>query len=282
MTNKLIIDFHHHLLQEENYAEKLIEKMDEAGIGITCLSGLGIGKGKEQENNYDKFNLGSLSPDNTDVLKVMKKYPDRFIGLGVINLGRDNSEKVHKLHKLGFRGLKVTRPLNNYDADEYLPIYREAEELGMPILFHTGLILVTPYDGEDDVSSERMRPILIDRVARKFPKLKIVLAHLGVPWFEETATLARFHDNIYVDITGSSFGWRNRMCPNDFQKLFYWENAFDKIIFGTDVHADQINEAYQDHKRICNLLNLSKETQTRIFNGNAAELLGLRVKEERG
>jgi len=274
MNKKTVIDFHHHLLGEKDYADKLINKMDEVGINITCLSGLGIGKGHDKYS-LDKFNLGSLSPDNDDVLDVIKKYPKRLIGFGVINLGKDNPEKVRNLYNLGFKGVKVTRPLKNYNDDEYLSIYNEADKLGMPVLFHTGMVLVTPYDAEDDVCNDRMRPILVDRIARRFPKLKIIIAHLGVPWFEEATILARFHENIFVDLTGASLGWRNRLSPNDYQKLFFWENAFKKIVFGTDVHANQINDVYHDQARLFDLLNLNEETQAAIFSGNAVQFLKL-------
>ena len=41
----------------------------------------------------------------------------------------------------------------------------------------------------------------------------------------------------YVDLTGGRLGWRNRFSAADFHRLFYWEGAFGKIVFGTDVHA---------------------------------------------
>lgn len=265
-----VIDFHHHLLAEEGYLECLIAACDELGIDKVCLSGLGIkGSGKAD------FGLGLLSPANEDVLTAMEKYPERIVGLGVIRLGIDNAGKVDELYRQGFRGLKVTRPLANYDDDAYLPIYERAEELELPILFHTGIILVTPADRDDDVSSARMRPIYIDRIARKFPGLKIVLAHMGVPWFQEASELARFHENVYVDWTGSPRGWRPRKAPTFYQELFYWENAFEKVIFGTDVHAKEMVKIYDDYQRILDLVNVPEVIRKKIFGQTAAKLLHL-------
>lgn len=268
----LMIDVHHHLIGEENYLERLILTMDRIGIDKVCLSGLGIKDGTE---DISAFNLGSLSPGNEDVLKAMKKYPERIIGFGVIRLGRDQVEKVDELFEQGFKGIKVSRPLHDYNHDDYMPIYQRIEQLGMPILFHTGIVLVTQADAEDDVCSDRMRPVKIDRIARRFPNLKIIIAHLGVPWFLEAAEMTRFHKNVFVDLTGSSQGWRNRKSIAFFQETFYWKNAFSKIVFGTDVLAEEMEESYTSQRRIFSLACIPDETQQSIFGGTMAKFLGL-------
>ena len=269
---ELVIDAHHHLIGEEGYVDKLIKTMESVGIDKVCLSGLGIGNGQDDLN---KFNLGSLSPTNDDVLAAMQKYPEHIIGFGVIQLGRDDVNKVDELYKKGFKGIKITRPLADYNHDDYMGIYARIAELNMPILFHTGIVLVTHADAQDDVCSDRMRPIKIDRIARRFPKLKIVIAHLGVPWFTEAAEMARFHENVFVDLTGSNKGWRNRKSITFFQEIFYWENAFSKIIFGTDVVAEEIADSYESQKRILKLAQVSYDVQRRIFGKTMAEILQL-------
>ena len=269
------IDFHHHLLEEDGYADKLVKEMDRLGIQKTCISGLGIGKGRADTTDYSKFNLGSLSPDNDDVLAAIKKYPDRLIGMANIKLGEDGPEAVAGYRKKGFLGLKITRTKKAYNDDCCMPVYDEARRLNMPILFHTGVVLVTPFDGEDDVCSERMRPITLDRVARRFPDLKMVIAHMGYPWFSEAAAMLRFHKNVYGDFTGASMGWRGRRPPQDYLTDLFWPGAFDKIVFGTDTHYNEMNEAMYDQERIFKLLNMGKETMERFFHGNAEFLLGL-------
>lgn len=272
LNRELVIDAHHHLIGEEGYIDKLIKTMKLVGIDKVCLSGLGIGNGLD---DFGKFNLGSLSPSNDDVLSAMQKYPEHIIGFGVIQLGRDNVSRVDELYQQGFKGIKVTRPLADYNHDDYMDIYARIAELNMPILFHTGVVLVTQADVKDDVCSDRMRPIKIDRIARRFPKLKIILAHMGVPWFTEAAEMARFHKNVFVDLTGSNKGWRNRKSTAFFQELFYWENAFNKIIFGTDVVAEEIADSYESQKRIFNLAQVSDNVQRRIFGRTMAEILKL-------
>jgi len=261
-----VIDMHHHILNEPDYVDRMIETMDRLGIEKVCLSGLGIGAGRW---------LGDLSPTNDDVLRAMDRYPDRIIGMGVIRLGKDDDGIVDRLYAAGFRGLKTTRPTKNYDDPAFDPIYERAEQLKMPFLFHTGFILPTEHDKRDDVSSDRMRPVLLDRVARRYPELPIIIAHLGMPWHAEAAEMARFHPNVYVDLTGSAQGWRNRKSPAFFAEMFYWENAFEKIVFGTDVHYSEMGDVLRDHERLFMLLNVPEAVQEKIFGGTAARLFKL-------
>lgn len=268
MTNSKtwIIDMHHHLLNEPDYADRMIETMDQLGIDKVCLSGLGI-----PSDNW----LGDLSPANEDVLRAMDKYPDRIIGMGVIRLGWDPETIVDRLRAQGFACLKTTRPARNYDDPAYDPIYARAEQLRLPFLFHTGFIVPAKTDKQDNVSSDRMRPVTLDRIARAFPDLPILLAHLGMPWHEEAAMMARYHPNVYVDLTGSPKGWRNRKSPHFFQELLYWDDAFGKIVFGTDVHWRDCEESLKDQRRIMSLNNVPASVQQLIFGGTMARLLHL-------
>lgn len=225
----MIVDFHHHLLNEADHLRHLVETCAELDIDRVCLSGLGL-----PSRNW----LGDLSPGNEDVLRAMERHSELILGLGVIRLGREHGpETVDRLRAQGFVGLKTIRPPARYDDPSFWPVFARAEELGLPILFHTGFVLATDRDREDPVSSDHMRPACLDLVARRFPGLRMVAAHLGIPWHEEAAMLARYHSNAFVDLTGSPGGWRNRRAPAWFQEQLYWEDAFDKVVFGTDVHA---------------------------------------------
>ena len=269
------IDFHHHLLEETGYVDNLIKEMDKLGIQKTCISGLGIGKGRTDNTDYRKYNLRSMSPDNDDVLAAIKKYPDRFIGMAYFKLGEDAPDAVAEFKKKGFLGLKINRTKKAYNDDCCMPVYAEAQRLNMPILFHTGIVLVTPFDGEDDVCSERMRPIKLDRVARRFPDLKIVIAHMGNPWFAEAAMLLRIHKNVYADFTGPSMGWRSRRTPDEFLREMWWPYAFEKIVFGTDTHYNEMGDAIYDQEKIFKLLGMSEDILERFFHRNAESLLSL-------
>ncbi len=271
----MIIDFHHHLLGGLDYADTLVREMDKIGTDITCLIGLGIGRNLPKDTRFSTNSLGSMAADNDDVLAAMKRHPQRLLGLAVVNLDKDGPDSIRRYKDQGFSALKVFCPRKDYDHDAYMPIYEQAEAEDMAILFHTGMVLPMPTDKENDVSSERMRPMKLDRVARNFPELKMVLAHLGYPFYDEAAAMLRFHENVYVDFSASSYGWRNRLAPADFRRYLFWEDAFDRVVYGTDVVVTDISNAYREQKLLCRLLNLTKENQEKIFGGNAASLLHL-------
>ena len=91
---------------------------------------------------------------------------------------------VDELGDMGFRGLKTIRPLENYDSKSYYPFYERAEARNMPILFHTGQLFRAPGSGSraEDVSTARMMPWMLDPIARAFPKLTLIGAHLRLPF----------------------------------------------------------------------------------------------------
>ncbi len=266
----MIIDCHHHLLQEPDYAERLVQTCADLGIDRVCMSGLGIGT-----NPW----LGDLSPTNDDALRAMDRYPDTIIGFGVVALGRDDADTVvDRLFAQGFSGLKITRPTARYDDPAFWPVYARAAELQMPILFHTGFVLVTSSDGADGVSSDFMRPVCLDLVARRFPNLRGIVAHLGMPWYEEAATLVRFHPNFVADWTGSRRGWRSHKTPAFLADLFYWDGAYEKVVFGTDVHWRDMEHSLLDQRRILDEIGVAADVQRKILGGT----LGGWLAEVRG
>jgi uncharacterized protein len=265
-NGEFIVDMHHHLLNIPGYADAMVERAGALGIDHVCVSGLGLAS-----DNW----LGDLSPTNDDVLRTMERYPDTIVGFGVIRLGEDDPKRVRELHRQGFKGIKTTRPLHNYDDPVYDEVYAVVQELQMPMLFHTGFILNCKSDPVDNVSSARMRPVQLDRVARTFPKLVIIMAHLGMPWYEEAAQMTRFHANVYVDWTGSPKGWRNRKSPGFFSDLFYWDGAYEKVLFGTDVHCDDMRDALSDYRRILDLNNVDAAVQRKVFGETARAILRL-------
>src|SRR5919205_309767 len=70
-------------------------------------------------------------------LAAQQSFPELVIPMAQIGLDEDGPEVIAELRERGFRGLKITMPSRDYDDQAYYPTYARAEELGMPILFHT-------------------------------------------------------------------------------------------------------------------------------------------------
>jgi hypothetical protein len=261
-NNSPVIDFHAHYARQPDFLPRLLEEMDRAGVDRICLCTAGEG--------FD------MEP-NEKVREAFERHPDRIIGLGFVQLGGDPPELVDELHGQGFRGLKLHNPYSGYDDKAFYPVYERAEQHGMPVLFHTGISMRTPADRKRDVNSDRLRPIRADAVARAFPQMNLVLAHLGVPWHEEASTLARLHPNVYVDLTGAaSGGWRANKNADFYRYHFWWPGGFEKILFGTDIlKVEEYAQAKQWHDGIFRELRLPADTLRKIYGATAARLLRL-------
>ena len=257
----MVVDLHCHLLKEEGYLENLVREAQRLGVSKICLNGLG--------SLYDE--LG-----NEEVEQAFLKYPHLIIGFGHLRLGKDSVEKINELYEAGFRGLKVINPTKNYDDKEFYPYYAQAKKQGMPILFHTGMVKRTAKDKFHDISSERMRPIYLDTIARIFPRLTLIGAHLGGPWFREAVDVLRYNPNVYFDITGSIPGWI-RKTPQFFRNYFWWEGAWEKIVFGSDVHFSQIEKVIANYRGVLEALRLDKTTQNKIFGETAMQILNMKI-----
>src|SRR5262249_9757130 len=44
-------------------------------------------------------------------------------------------------------------------------------------------------------------PILLDKVAISYPNMRIIVAHVGQPWYAETIVLMWKHPKVYADIS---------------------------------------------------------------------------------
>jgi len=259
----MIIDIHEHFGWEEDYLDRLLSAMDEAGIDMACLSPL--------PPHFE-------CPDEDAVMQACEAHPDKLIPFGYLRLGSDGPDWVQDLHDRGFRGLKTHVPPANYDDKRFYPAYEKAEELGLPILFHTGIIVArTENDKKFDINSARMRPIFLDAVARAFPGLNIIAAHLGLPWHMEAAAVTHINPNVYVDL---AFGRHHLFAEYDvdyFGKVFHWKNAWRKVVFGGShfSHAGWILETR--YKQNMEGLHVDGETQDAVLGNTLAKMIGLEL-----
>ena len=263
------IDAHVHIWNSDTYIEDLIKESKKLKIDKICLNGCPFIDGGNQERIIHE-------PLNDKVRDAFLKYPDRIIGFAHIRLGKDKAEIVDEFYTAGFRGIKVINPLSNYDDKEYYPIYAQAEKYKMPILFHTGIVVRTDRDKNYNVSSARQRPVYLDTIARAFPRLSLVGAHLGIPWHEEACLVAQANPNLYFDLSVSpTSGWWENKGASYLKKLLYWEGAWEKIVFGTDVSPGYLEIAMKMYQDILDSAEVPPVVQDKIYGGTMARILGI-------
>jgi predicted TIM-barrel fold metal-dependent hydrolase len=224
---------------------------------------------------------------NEETLSVAKSRPDVLVPFAFVDLWDTvDADEIDKFAEQGFRGLKCISPYYQYDHDLYMPVYQKAEEFGLPIVFHTGLWRAC----EADVLYKRpmltnMHPLTLDRIARSFPKLKIVMAHMGTTIFRrEGAELVRQHQNLYADLAGSG-SWLT-VQAHDLADLLTDSHVeidttfrhFRKLLLGSDSYIGIRSpfEAAQDwYSHTLARVGVPEEIKKGILGGTAAEWLGL-------
>ena len=264
----MIWDIHHHWVNEKGYIDRLLQEMDRLEIERLGL----IAMGEICRDLFVVHEPTGRAVADADLAELIKKYPDRFWGYGYVRPGENKPEYIDKLADMGMKGLKFHMPLNPYDSEEYFDLYAKAAEYNLPCLFHTGIFYLPGLPAKDVVSSENFRPIRLETIAYAFPKLPLIAAHLGVCWTEEAATLCRIVPNIYADLSGRVGGWLSGKSIEWFKQTFYWPEAHKKILFGSDVHAEEVSQTLEQQKQIFIDIGWSEQQLDDVFCNNAKRL----------
>lgn len=271
MADTPIIDIHHHLGNEPDYADRLAEACKRLNVVKICIMAL------------ENWGSGGGFGGNDAVERAFTKYPDLIVGFGHVQGDFEGPEKVQELKDRGFTGLKFMTPRKQYNDESYFPIYEKAEELGMPGLFHMGIVARHRSGHDVRIDCNLMRPIYLDSIARTFPDWTIIGAHLGNPWHEEASMTARWNPNVFFDISGSTL---KKKRPEFLGELLWWDSttrygspdgtsAWDKILFGSDVPYFEIKDVLHDYEVLMKANQLRPEQRYAVRYGTAAKLLGL-------
>lgn len=240
---------------------------------------------------------GRFGPSYERGMEVLQNYAEIFIPVAVIDPEVVDGAEVSRLFDMGYRGLKLIGVARDYDCPDYMPAYARAQDLGMPILFHMGVIgggldysithprrdaaaaqayqrMLAQADrvGPRNVSAIRMSPLHLDTIANRFPRLRIIGAHLGNQGnYEYAASVARWRHNVYFDMSGGETIERHAIE----RKLIGTEIGIEKLVFGSDCGMDDIARHIDRFEAMFDLLELSNDERERLWWRNAAEIYGL-------
>ncbi len=166
---------------------------------------------------------------NEMVADYVGRHPDKLVGFAGID-PRATKDALGSLRRareeFGLRGVALAPAAQDVHptASIAFRIYEAAGELELPLLFHSG-----PHFASK-CKMEYAQPVLLDEVAREFPNLDIVIAHLGYPWVAETLVLLAKHARVYSDIS-----WLLHHPWQAYQALLsaYQYGVMDKLLFGS-------------------------------------------------
>ncbi len=237
---------------------KLIEIMDREGVWRVCLI-----------NYVAEEVLGFTEEVNVFSSNYAKEYPDRLLPFGGIDPSAgDVEERMEELiSKLEIRGIKIHPPHqllypNSY-ATEGLEglevVYAMAEDNGVPVMIHTGTSI---FPGARVRYGE---PLALDDVAIDFPRLQIIMAHGGRPfWMDQAFFLLRRHKNIHFDVSSIP----PRRLLDYFPRL---EEVAGKTLFGSDWPGPMVPGIRRNIDDFLSL-PLSEEAKRAILETNAKQL----------
>lgn len=127
------------------------------------------------------------------------------------------------------RALKLYPTYDHFDPrdERAFPLYEKAIELDIPVHFHMG------YTGTVNAPMRYQMPWLLDEVGIKFPRMKVIVAHLGFPWVDECPCLLAKHRYWCADIAYWG-GFPPEELLNAMRKFKYMCGGFDRLLHGSE------------------------------------------------
>lgn len=239
-------------------AADFIGMMDAAQVDVAVIHG------EDQETTFKK------KIPNETVARLVERYPTRFIGFAGVDPHKPTAVEQldHDIRELGLRGAMLSpwEHLLYSNDDKYLPIYERCVELDIPVWIHTSSNL------SPQIAMDFGHPLFLDKVAVKFPRLKIIAGHAGWPWVTEAVAVAWRHPNVYLDISGIRQKYIG-MPNTGWGPLLHYGNSViqDKVLFGTAWPLLPLEQAVRDVQE----LPLKEVVKAKWLGENAKRLLRL-------
>ncbi len=302
-----IVDTHCHLYRTEQQGwqgraiydrydrggtlEQLLRYMDEAGIdqawAVNAWPTVGLiqageakltrgltGSEMEQARAGVKQDVGAkLNRANEWICAAGTMAPGRVIPFIALDpfLGSDWMVKdIEDKHRKGALGVKMIPTWGDFYPDDPVlwPAYARLAELGMVVVAHSG--------GSNALfevkGTEYASPRHWDKALAAFPKLKVVLAHLGYHWMigygrqqqQERLELVRRYPNVYFDLSqNNEYGFTR------YEEDMVREIGVDRCVWGSDWHAHKATISLEGFKRS----GLSEIEKCKILGENARRLV---------
>ena len=256
--------------------ELLIKDMDEAGVDQSWIAVLDHGLAKPV--GEAKYSINEL---NRIYAEIAKKSSNRLVAFAGVDPRREGAVELLEtcVKEWGMKGLKLLPAAGFYPNDENCyRLYAKADELGIPVLVHTGPETIPLY-------SKYCQPIYLDDVANDFPSLTVILAHAGFCWWHEALNIASTKPNVYLDLAG----WQPKVQRHAVEQFYTPLRTMidsigpSRILFGSDWPALRLLKGGEAGwvKAFTNLpeallkeadITFTKDEMDAILGGNAARL----------
>lgn len=242
-----VIDAHAHLGEccvfgLYSTEEEMLRRMDENGVDATIVQPYPGAK------NYVRR--------HDEIAELCAKHPGRFFGLASLTPHQDHDKYQREVERcvkeLKFVGVKlhtIGHGVNPLTEDGDL-VFATAFRLGIPAMVHTGAGI--PFS----------LPALCMPAARKYPGLKIVLAHAGGGIVSaEAQVAASLFSNLYLETS-----W----CLGEDIRWMVSTIGADRVMMGADLPSN-VPVEFAKYRA----LELTPEAYDQVMGGTAVEVFNL-------
>ncbi|PET71654.1 hypothetical protein CN514_06500 [Bacillus sp. AFS001701] len=159
-------------------------------------------------NTYKIF----TEPQNDIVATAIARFPDRFLGWVAVNPMMPNfmEEIEYYLKNPSFIGVKAHPFMHGYSIKALEPVAALCESKGVPMIIHLS----------SEIDSYKYLP-------ENFPKLKLIYAHAGLPFWKKLWKYVKDQPNVYVD---TSSDYLNPSIVKQAVDVL----GYRKVLFGCD------------------------------------------------
>jgi predicted TIM-barrel fold metal-dependent hydrolase len=211
--------------------------------------------------------MREIAESNAYVYEATKQYPDRILGFGWadphLGVERSKDEVKRCIYEYGFHGVKLNGAQNSYYIDDpklSLPLVEEIAKTGKLLAFHVGTD-----------AYETTHPFRVAKVARTFPELMILMAHMGGVAHHDLSNagieMAKECPNLFL--IGSAV--RSRAILKAIKTL-----GADRVCFGSDTPFELMHVEVAKYHALFDG-EVTPEDEQQVMGGNIARLMDLTI-----
>lgn len=236
---------------------------------------------------------------NDNLAKVIRRYPSRFIGAGILPIGNAEemlAEAKRCREELGFPAISLATSYDGLYLDDaiFLPLYKHAAKSSLPIFVHSQIVNPIGYERVQDPlltpvieyvfdTTISIGKLLMSGILEEYREVKFIFAYFG----GVTAFLRHRFDATYRMLRSINFVKDLKADPTDYLKRIYVDTSGDKIkanlisaldlfgpghiLWGSDWPA---KKDLTGSLEIIRDSALSAEEKDNILSGNLKSILG--------
>ncbi|MGI5397914.1 amidohydrolase family protein [Streptomyces sp. CA-135486] len=166
----------------------------------------------------------------------------------------------------GARVFKAHLQVGAYDPNDALldPVWGLLAEARIPVVMHCG---------SGPVPGKHTGPEPVGRLLARHPRLRLVVAHMGMPEYTDFLELAQSYDGVMLDTTMAFTDFSERFSPFPKRERARLLDVRDRVLLGTDF--PNIPYPYAHQLQALERLELGDDWLRAVCHDNGARLFAL-------